>query len=250
MDSSTIGLLSEIASQATALILILFLIIMIYCICRYSEGVSAFIKHLKNTEYSPLKEEENVGQRTSKKSATGSDDGRSNVQRALDRERSKAKRSIYYCQNEDAKEYFKKFCDEFLKDRVLVKRIDKDIENISYKGIVLVIFMKSQNRNRTGDLIDLVKNITESYNVTDTTEITLVQMLFDGNNEPNREPKGMMDDSMFHKVKAEINWKLMSYTNIIYSDNKTFSKFFINNKEAAKKLEDFAICERNNDFKT
>lgn len=75
-------------------------------------------------------------------------------------------------------------------------------------------------------------------------------MLFDGNNEPNREPKGMMDDSMFHKVKAEINWKLMSYTNIIYSDNKTFSKFFNKNKEAANKLEEFAICERNNDFKT
>lgn len=74
-------------------------------------------------------------------------------------------------------------------------------------------------------------------------------MLFDGNNEFNREFKGMMDDSMFYKVKVEINWKLMLYINIIYFDNKMFLKFFINNKEVVKKLEDFVICERNNDFK-
>lgn len=69
---------------------------------------------------------------------------------------------------------------------------------------------------------------------TDTKDLILIYISFDGNNNIN--PPNVMDEDMFESVKSETMWDIASYINIIYTDLYKFEDCDIN-KRAVRRLE-------------
>lgn len=122
--------------------------------------------------------------------------------------------SIYYCQKDSKDDTFKRFCSIFL----------PQLEVKEYKAgqttdcrLFLVLNLPIENRqNREEILSDFIAQVCAKYQIKGNTEISIVQISFDGNCSWN--PPCLMDKTIFEKLKNATERNFASYVNIIYTD--------------------------------
>lgn len=121
---------------------------------------------------------------------------------------------IYYCQKDSKDDTFKRFCSIFL-PQLEVKEIKAGQTTDS--RLFLVLNLPIENRqNREEILSDFIAQVCAKYQIKGNTEISLVQISFDGNCSWN--PPCLMDKTIFEKLKNATERNFASYINIIYTD--------------------------------
>lgn len=122
--------------------------------------------------------------------------------------------SIYYCQKDSKDDTFKRFCSIFL-PQLEVKELKAGQTTDS--RLFLVLNLPIENRqNREEILSDFIAQVCAKYQIKGNTEISLVQISFDGNCSWN--PPCLMDKTIFEMLKNATERNFASYINIIYTD--------------------------------
>lgn len=121
---------------------------------------------------------------------------------------------IYYCQKYSKDDTFKRFCSIFL-PQLEVKELKAGQTTDS--RLFLVLNLPIENRqNREEILSDFIAQVCATYQIKGNTEISLVQISFDGNCSWN--PPCLMDKTIFEMLKNATERNFASYINIIYTD--------------------------------
>lgn len=122
--------------------------------------------------------------------------------------------SIYYCQKDSKDDTFKRFCSIFL-PQLEVKELKAGQTTDS--RLFLVLNLPIENRQNREEILSVfIAQVCAKYQIKGNTEISLVQISFDGNCSWN--PPCLMDKTIFEKLKNATERNFASYINIIYTD--------------------------------